>query len=258
MFGSSKNGNGFGPIASPKSGLTGLERAKLERAHEPIGANDIPPMPGGAVFPAELPAAVIVQRRGPSMPERAKQSADQESAAHLYVGANIRLKGEITGCDLMRVEGTFEGIAQARQLILCPGGAFQGTAQIEEAEIEGSFDGTLNVRGRLYLRNKGHIRGTFSYGQLEIERGGEIDGRINPFEKPATLAEAVAKPAEAPRPIAAVPAAAAAPSAVARPVPQPARPLQPPVSAAPARPAGPALNGSQTLSGSHPAPAPAE
>lgn len=252
MFGSSKNTNGFGPITSPKSSLTGLERAKLERTREPIGNDDIPPMPGGAVFPAELPAAVIVQKRGPSMPERPKQNADQDSAAHLYIGANIRLKGEIAGCDLMRVEGTFEGIAQARQLILCPGGAFLGTAQIEEAEIEGAFDGTLNVRGRLYLRNKGHIRGTFSYGQLEIERGGEIDGRINPFEKPAATAEVALKPAEAPR------AAPAAASAVARPAPQPVRPLQPPVSAAASRQAGPALNGSQTLSGLQPSPAPAE
>lgn len=257
MFGSSKNANGFGPIKSPKSTLTGLERAKLERAYEPIGSDDIPPMPGGAVFPAELPAAVIVQKRGPSMPERAKPNADQDSAAHLYIGANIRLKGEIAGCDLMRVEGTFEGIAQARQLILCPGGAFVGTAQIEEAEIEGAFDGTLNVRGRLYLRNKGHIRGTFSYGQLEIERGGEIDGRINPFEKPATLTEAAPKPAEALRPVA-VAASVAAAAPVPRPAaaPQPVRPLQPPVSAA--RPTGPALNGSQPLNGSHPAPAPAE
>lgn len=251
MFGSSKNTNGFASVSSPKSALTGLERAKLERTREPIGTDDIPPMPGGAVFPAELPAAVIVQKRGPSMPERAKQSADQESAAHLYIGANIRLKGEIAGCDLMRVEGTFEGIAQARQLILCPGGAFVGTAQIEEAEIEGAFDGTLNVRGRLYLRNKGHIRGTFSYGQLEIERGGEIDGRINPFEKPVTLTEAAPKPVEAPRPVA-VATAMAKPAAP----PQPVRPLQPPISAA--RPASPALSGSQPLNGSHPAPAPAE
>jgi cytoskeletal protein CcmA (bactofilin family) len=249
MFGSSKNTPGFASVASSKSALTGLERAKLERTREPIGTDDIPPMPGGAVFPAELPAAVIVQKRGPSMPERAKQSADQESAAHLYVGANIRLKGEITGCDLMRVEGTFEGIAQARQLILCPGGAFLGTAQIEEAEIEGAFDGTLNVRGRLYLRNKGHIRGTFSYGQLEIERGGEIDGRINPFEKPAAAADAAAKPAEVPRPVVAPAAPAAKPALVQQPV----RPLQPPVSAA-----RPALNGSQPLNGPQPSPVPAE
>lgn len=254
MFGSSKNTNGFASAASAKSGLTGLERAKLERAREPIGTDDIPPMPGGAVFPAELPAAVIVQKRGPSMPERPKPSADQDSSAHLYIGANIRLKGEISGCDLMRVEGTFEGIAQARQLILCPGGTFLGTAQIDEAEIEGSFDGTLNVRGRLYLRNKGRIRGTFSYGQLEIERGGEIDGRINPFEKPVTLTEA--KPAEASRPVVVSPVAAP----VARPVAvqQAIRPLQPPLSAATSRPAAPPLNGSPSLNGSQATPAPAE
>jgi hypothetical protein len=72
---------------------------------------------------------------------------------------------------------------------------------IDDAEIEGAFEGTLQVRGRLFLRNKGRIRGVFSYGQLEIERGGTVEGKIIPFDaKPPEVA--VTRPAEgaAPRP----------------------------------------------------------
>jgi cytoskeletal protein CcmA (bactofilin family) len=245
MFGSSKNANGVG--FSERASMTGLERAKLERAREPIGADDIPPMPLDALYPSSLPTAnAATPKRGHSMPERARTVEEPDSSAHLYVGASIRLKGEITGCDLMRVEGTFEGTAQARQLVLCPGGSFIGTAQIEEAEIEGSFDGTLSVRGRLFLRNKGRIRGTFSYGQLEIERGGEVDGKITPFERPAVrpqaealrLAEAVmVKPASA--------APAARPATVQAPPPQPAAPARAAAVPAAPRSVAQALNGSQ-------------
>jgi len=121
------------------------------------------------------------------------------SAALLHAGAGVKLKGDITGCDTLRVEGIVDGNATARQLILCPGGSFLGTAEIEEAEIEGDFDGTLNVHGRLFLRSNGRITGTLSYGQIEIERGGEIAGQITP-DGTQTAAGALPKTASAPVP----------------------------------------------------------
>jgi cytoskeletal protein CcmA (bactofilin family) len=204
MFGSGKSTNG-----QP------LERIK---AAEPISEqfDDIPPMPEG--FKPPNPAAPA--RKTFNFAEKPKP-APVNDAAHLSIGANIRLKGEIAGCDLMRVHGVYEGVAKTRQLVLCPGGSFLGTAEVEEAEIEGAFEGALHVRGRLFLRKNGRIRGTFSYGQLEIERGGEIDGRILPFDKkpvlkpagrPAEAAKTVAPP---PPPIAPIPSqSAAAPAAV--------------------------------------------
>jgi cytoskeletal protein CcmA (bactofilin family) len=225
MFGSSKTTAGQPP-----------ERAKT---NEPIAEqlDDVPPMPEGF--------KPVPGKRTFNFAEKPKPPADD--AAHLYIGANIRLKGEIAGCDLMRVEGVYEGIAKARQLVLCPGGSFLGTANVDDAEIEGSFDGALHVRGRLLLRKQGRIRGTFSYGQIEIERGGEIDGRILPFDKKPAL---VAKPAEAPKPVAARPAEAAPAQPVAAPPVQPAavQPVTP--TAAMARPAARPLNGT--------GPAPAE
>lgn len=220
-------------FGSSKTGGQPLERTK---AAEPISEqfDDIPPMPAG--FAPPNPAAPA--KKTFNFSERAKP-APADDAAHLYIGANIRLKGEIAGCDVMRVEGVYEGITKARQLVLCPGGTFLGTAEVEEAEIEGVFEGILQVRGRLYLRKSGRIRGTFSYGQLEIERGGEIDGRILPFDKkpaakpveqPAGMVKAAepAKPAETAKP--AAPIVAPLPVAAARPAPPP-------------RPAG-AVNGS--------------
>lgn len=248
MFGSAKNSNGSGTATS-------VERAKIERTPEPMAVvDDLPPEAAVEGLKA------TIAKKGFSFPEKQKPAPQSDSAAHLYVGANIRLKGEISGCDMMRIEGKFEGTAQARQLVLCPGGSFVGIADFQDAEIEGTFEGTLNVRGRLYLRAKGRIRGTFSYGQLEIERGGEVEGRIIPFE----AAEAVAKATEAapklaeaapklmevaPRSATAAAAIlAATPPAAPRPVQSPVLPpIRPqPITVQPAAAAKPAaqLNGS--------------
>jgi hypothetical protein len=112
MFGSSKNSNGTGPSAPSR---TGIERAKAERAPDQptTTVDDLALEP--ATEQAALKAAVA--KNGFSFAEKLKPKpapASNESAAHLYVGANIRLKGEIAGCDMMRIEGTFEGTAQAR------------------------------------------------------------------------------------------------------------------------------------------------
>jgi len=149
MFGSSK------PGGQPP------ERTK---AADPVAEqfDDVPPMPEAfKPVPATSTPAVSPPRKTFNFADKPKPQSSDE-AAHLYIGANIRLKGEIASCEVMRVDGVYEGIAKTRQLIVCPGGSFFGTAEIEEAEIHGCFEGSLHVRGRLFLRKQGKIRGTFS------------------------------------------------------------------------------------------------
>jgi cytoskeletal protein CcmA (bactofilin family) len=165
-----------GRHASADSNLTGLERAKLERS-----LHGDEPQPAPEPAPSKPVVAVAIPQRKSAPPPQPMPAIG--SAAHLHAGPGIKLKGEISGCDTLRVEGIVDGNAQARQLILCAGGSFIGAAEIDEAEIEGKFDGTLTVHGRLLLRNTGRIDGTLSYGQIEIERGGEIAGQITPHGK---------------------------------------------------------------------------
>ena len=108
----------------------------------------------------------------------------------LIVGRDIALRGEITSCDRLVVEGNVEAnLANCREIDIAERGLFKGSASIEEAEIRGRFEGTLTVRKRLFIRATGVVVGTIRYGQIEIERGGRFSGDIQTLSDAATNAD---------------------------------------------------------------------
>jgi cytoskeletal protein CcmA (bactofilin family) len=105
----------------------------------------------------------------------------------LIVGRDIRLAGEITACDKLVVEGQVEAdLADAQVLEIAESGLFKGRAEVDVAEVSGVFDGELTVRQRLILRATGQVKGTLRYAELEIERGGRVNGNIEEIGPGAT------------------------------------------------------------------------
>jgi len=97
----------------------------------------------------------------------------------LIVGKGIVLKGEVSACDRLVVEGRVEAsLKDSDIVVIADGGEFKGSAEINEADISGSFEGDLIVRKRLMVRSTGRITGEIRYGELEVERGGRISGDV--------------------------------------------------------------------------------
>jgi cytoskeletal protein CcmA (bactofilin family) len=114
--------------------------------------------------------------RPPLTPTPVKREAETRK---LIVGREISLSGEITACDRLVVEGSVEAnLANCRDIDIAESGLFKGSASIDDAEVRGRFEGTLNVRRRLLIRATGKVIGTVRYGQIEIECGGQISGEI--------------------------------------------------------------------------------
>jgi cytoskeletal protein CcmA (bactofilin family) len=153
---------------------------------------------------ADAPRRVeAVTTPAPATPAPSVPSRRETEQRKLIVGREISLAGEITSCDYLVVEGSVEAnLANCRDIEISDTGVYKGSASIEEAEIRGRFDGVLNVRRRLYIRAGGRVTGTVRYGQIEIERGGQISGDVQ--AQPAN-AELPLSPAE-PRPLVATPA----------------------------------------------------
>jgi len=133
-----------------------------------------PPAPG---FNPEVPKRVVDI---PGPPRRAEpvKKPDGETK-RLTVGRDIILSGEITSCDVLVVEGRVEAtLSNSHAIEISSTGHFKGKAEIDEGDINGSFDGTLTVRNRLLVRASGKVTGIVRYGQLEVERGGEVTGDV--------------------------------------------------------------------------------
>ncbi len=134
------------------------------------------PTPSAGGYPGSYPGASSYA----STPAQTEQGMQDDRT--LTIGAGITMSGEIEACDSLVIEGTVEAALKgARSLDITQSGTFFGSVEIEEATIAGRFEGELTVTGRLTLRSGGVIAGSVVYGELEIEAGAMIDGRLTPI-----------------------------------------------------------------------------
>ncbi len=112
-------------------------------------------------------------------PRRGDQRGHQDPRT-LTVGREISLRGEITACETLVVEGQVDAkITDARTIEIATGGVYTGTAHVEEAFISGTFDGELYAYKTLTVRSGGRVKGDVRYGRIVIEEGGEIAGSMS-------------------------------------------------------------------------------
>jgi len=122
-----------------------------------------------------------IARRNVTVPRSLTPIApgDPSSSKTLTVGRDISLTGEIAMCEKLFVEGRVEaGLSDVSSIEIACGGMFKGTADVSNAHISGHFEGKLTARSRLVIHATGKVTGEVRYGELEIERGGEISGDV--------------------------------------------------------------------------------
>jgi len=130
-----------------------------------------------SIYPAHAPKNEPKPANDGAVLRKTAASA-RSSEGDLVACAGVKLKGEISSCDTLMVEGEVEAQLRSRQIVVATGGVFIGRAEVGQAEIAGRFNGTLAVTGKLVIRSTGCVQGQVSYGQLEIEPGGELRGRV--------------------------------------------------------------------------------
>lgn len=133
------------------------------------------------LFNAAPPGAAGSTAAAPAFSAAAAAEAPAEpKGSQLTVGPNIKLKGvEITDCDTLFIEGIVEATIDSRVIQISQEGSFSGTANIDVAEIHGTFEGELTVREKLTIHSTGKVKGKISYGKLVVEEGADISGEIS-------------------------------------------------------------------------------
>ena len=131
--------------------------------------------------PATVPAAYAAPA------PLATDKGEERKEAKLVVGPDIKMKGaEITDCDTLVVEGRMEATLDSRVLEIAQNGVFQGTIAVDNAEINGRFEGELTVRKQLIIQGTGKVSGKIRYAKIKVEEGAELSGDLAVLDKSAT------------------------------------------------------------------------
>jgi cytoskeletal protein CcmA (bactofilin family) len=113
---------------------------------------------------------------------------DDIDARTLIVGREISFSGDVASCDRLVVEGSIEAnLKNCQNMMIAETGIFRGDGSTENADVHGRVEGDLVVHKRLLIRASGHVSGTITYGEIEIEAGGRISGAIQAHERPKGL-----------------------------------------------------------------------
>lgn len=163
------------PASGSEAAAAGQSGAGMPKPG-PAGNNPFRPSPAANMAASRVPMPVESRSAGAASGAAA---SNKNSKRVLTVGHDIHMKGEISTCDRLVIEGSVDAtLKDVHTVELAQTGSFKGTAEIEDAEISGEFEGDLTVRGRLIIYSTGKVSGNLSYGEIEIERGGQISGNV--------------------------------------------------------------------------------
>lgn len=96
------------------------------------------------------------------------------------LGANLHVKGEVTGSEDFVIEGTFEGLVQLDEGNLTIARTAKVTADIVAAEIvvAGDVKGNVRAKKRIRLKTDGSVTGDLTTPEILIEDGALFKGSV--------------------------------------------------------------------------------
>jgi cytoskeletal protein CcmA (bactofilin family) len=96
------------------------------------------------------------------------------------LGANLHVKGELTGSEDLVIEGTFEGLVQLDEGNLTIARTAKVTADIVAAEIvvSGDVKGNVRAKERIRLKTEGSVTGDLTTPEILIEDGALFKGSV--------------------------------------------------------------------------------
>jgi cytoskeletal protein CcmA (bactofilin family) len=103
------------------------------------------------------------------------------------LGANLHVKGEISGNEDFHVDGTLEGLIQLDSGKLTVGASAKLAADViaREIVIHGTVKGNLHARNRIEIKKEASVIGDLIAPRIRIEDGAHLKGTIQIDQKAA-------------------------------------------------------------------------
>lgn len=111
--------------------------------------------------------------------------SDQKQPNNLIIGSGVSVAGKFNVPGRAVVDGALQGDLVADELIVGPTGKIIGTVQVRQADIHGETHEFLTTAEHLIIRSTGKVHGKAIYGQIEVEKGGQVQGNVSPADVPS-------------------------------------------------------------------------
>ena len=108
--------------------------------------------------------------------------ADSNQSGCLTVGEGVVLNGTFVVPDIASVPGSIEGEITARELIVASSGVIKGKVTAEIIDLRGEIHDTLTAKKSLFIRSTGKALGSVQYAEIEIEKGGDLQGALQKID----------------------------------------------------------------------------
>jgi cytoskeletal protein CcmA (bactofilin family) len=97
-----------------------------------------------------------------------------------WLGASLRVKGEISGTEDLLIDGLVEGSVHLDERKLTVGKTAKLTADINARDVVvyGYVKGNVRAKGRIEIKKDGYVIGNLTTAQIMIEDGADFKGTI--------------------------------------------------------------------------------
>ena len=95
------------------------------------------------------------------------------------LGADLRIKGDVSASADLHLDGTIEGDVTCTALVQGESGEIAGAVTAETARLAGTVRGSISARELVILKTA-KIFGDVHYDALTIEQGAQVDGKFAP------------------------------------------------------------------------------
>ena len=108
----------------------------------------------------------------------------ENTKGNLFIGAGVVATGTMTATGLIDIDGTVSGVITAKSINVTNNGLVTGTTTADVIRVAGKIQENTIAHNSLLIEATGQVTGNISYGDLEIRKGGNLQGSINaaPFK----------------------------------------------------------------------------
>ncbi|MEY2790294.1 MAG: hypothetical protein RL295_458 [Pseudomonadota bacterium] len=104
------------------------------------------------------------------------------------IGDGVVVKGAFTVPSKAVINGVIEGDLTAEEVLIGTTGRITGRVSAKMIDVRGQLHHTIVSEKSLIVRATGKIVGKIHYAEIEIEKGGEIEGALNQGSEPPAAA----------------------------------------------------------------------